>query len=129
MKMNVLMTHLHKRLNSEIEQQFRRGRVLSTVDVGYFLDRELEVYEDEHGDCFPADDFNNYIDITCKLLLQKKLIYTAGDRESYIENVRSHGLIASQEAIMRKALLSSKTAIVFQDADFPYDKNGMYIIR
>ena len=120
--------HLRAELDAEIDHQFSKGRVLSTLDVAYCLDRTLEVYEDEHGDCIPAEDFEAFVNSICGELLHKKYIYTAGDRERFIENVRSLGLIARQEATMRKSI-KAVHHIVFRDTEFPYNEStGMYIV-
>jgi hypothetical protein len=131
-------TYLRYELNDELDHQFRKGRILSTLDVGYFLDRTLEVYEDEHGDCISAEDFEPFINDICEELLRKKLIYTFGDMISYKENVRSCGLISRQEAMMRKSILAANTGeknhgiihrTIFRDTEFPYNPTtGMYIM-
>lgn len=126
--------HLRTEIDAEIDHQFSKGRVLSTLDVGYYLDHTLEVYEDEHGDCIPAEEFEVIVESICGELLHKKLVYLAGNRESFIENVRSLGLIARQEATMRKAISTEgedgwvhKT--IFRDTEFPYNEStGMYIV-
>lgn len=141
--------HLHSALREERDKQFRKGRMMSTLDVGYFLDHKLEVYEREHGEVISEEEFEAFISEICAELLRKKVIYTAGDRTSYIENVRNCALIAMQEAVMRKAIVGKTTdtseqntqntqptqpgaiqhRVVFRDTEFPYDEStGMYIV-
>lgn len=128
------MKHVRAELDSEIDRQFSKGRVLSTLDVGYVCDRALEVYEDEHGDCIPEADFEVFVNNMCSELLHKSLVYLAENRESFIEIVRSRGLIARQEATMRKAIIrprnrSNEHNTVFINTEFPYDEStGMYIV-
>ena len=144
---NIVYIHLANTLTTERDRQFRKGRMLSTVDVGYILDRALEEYEDTHGDTMSEDEFDKFLGEICADLLRKKLIYIAGDRTSYLENVRGCALISRQEAIMRKAIVGSGTVgsgtvgsgtanvgakrhrIIFRDTEFPYDETtGMYIL-
>jgi hypothetical protein len=99
--------HLHSALREERDKQFRKGRMMSTLDVGYFLDRTLEIYEREHGDTLGEDEFGVFIAEICEELLREKVIYEAGNRTSYIENVRNCALIAMQEAVMKKAIVGN----------------------
>lgn len=129
---------LSNSLSAEIDHQFSKGRVMSSIDVTYLLDHELEVYEDQNGDVFPESEFEQYIDNMIVDLDRKGLIYIAGDIASYSANVIEFGMISLQEAIMGKsirkyvkALEASETATktVFRDTEFPYDENtGRYVL-
>lgn len=125
-------------LRAEIDHQFSKGRVMSSIDVTYLLDHELEVYEDQNGDVFPEHEFEQYIDNMIVDLDRKGLIYIAGDIASYSANVIEFGMISLQEAIMGKSIRKYVKAIeagetatktVFRDTEFPYDETtGRYVL-
>jgi hypothetical protein len=122
-------------LNEQIANQWSKGRIMSSTDVAYYLDHELEVYEDEHGDIITEDEFNTFADSIITDLCEKGTIYLAGSVESYCENVRAPGLISVQEAHMKKEIRRFKDGKVeyrpiFRDTEFPYDEDtGNYILE
>ena len=130
------VAHLREEITREVEKVLSKGRKMSTMDVGTFLDHCLEQYEREYGDCISEAEFGDLIDkVNAELLLESK-IYMAGDRESYMREVRDRGLISHQEAYMKKSILGGKdrngiirTRTIFADAEFPYDDTtGLYVL-
>jgi hypothetical protein len=123
------IAHLGTAISSEVSRQVSKGRVMSTLDIGTFLDHELEHYEARNGDCLSEKEFGEFIDEICEDLVAARMAYTAGDAESYIKNVRSGGLISMREHHMRKSILNTTHRTVFRDTEFPYDPaTGMYIL-
>lgn len=130
------VAHLRGEIIREVDKALSKGKKMSTADVGISLDHLLEHYEGQHGDCIPEAEFNDLIDEINDELLRECKVYRAGDRESYIQEVRDRGLISQQEAYMKKCILRDKdrkgairVTTLFVDTEFPYDvTTGMYIL-
>ena len=114
-----------------ISKKFARGQVMSTIDIGYYLEGWLEDYEAEHGDVLSEDEFGKFLDDLEEDLLQRNQIYEYGNWESYGMTVREFGLISSTERHMIKCRERERkdpdcVHTIFADTEFPVAEDGRY---
>lgn len=122
-------------LGAEIQKQLGKGRVLSTVDAGNFLDHWLEQEERTRDkELYTEEQFESLCDKVIGEYVLAGDIYTAGDPASYTAIVRTRGYAGYWEAYMIKRTVEykrgdTKHRCVFRDTEFPYDpETGNYII-
>lgn len=123
---------MRKVIDDMITKKFARGQVMSTVDIGYYLDLWLEDYEAAHGDVLTEDEFGEFLDNLEEDLLQQGKVYQWGNWESYGMTVLELGLISSNERHMMKCREREQkdpdcVHTIFADTEFPVAENGRYM--
>lgn len=107
-------------INKFIQKNTEKKRVCSSWDISDYVDGKTRGEYDEAE-----------LDLIVNWLLEQRLIYRMGDKESYRTLVRDKGLISVAEFSFVKSLKESrnpKHRLKIVDTEFPIDDEGRYIL-
>ncbi|BCS82763.1 hypothetical protein QLL95_gp0274 [Cotonvirus japonicus] len=119
--------NIESSINAFISKEFSKQIIPNRNNLDDVIENYLST-TDEDIDHIDDDELEKFCDKLYKRLEKTGKIYKVGDKDSYLQVVRSKGLISSTEYLMMKNIKLNDHKINFRDTEFNVGVDGRYIV-